>query len=498
MMQPIEAGMRTPHKTALAAGAQIHSGSDPARWWMLPVILIGSFLSFLDFFIVNIALPAIQTDLRATPGELQFVVAAYGVGFGVTLITGGRLGDIIGRKRMFMLGIAGFTLASLLCGIAPTAEYLIAARILQAVTAATVTPQVLAIIRTEFPPIERPTAIGLYGTSMGLASIMGQVFGGFLVASDLFGWSWRLIFLVNLPVGLVALVLAAGMVPESRGDSRPTLDWGGVGLATTALFLLIYPVVAGRQAGWPPWSFAMLACVAPVLAAFVVYERRMVRAAKTPLIALHLLTVGVIRLGLVTSAAFFLGLGVFFVVMTVTLQAGFGYSAFQTGLLFMPFAVAFSLASATSGRVTERLGPRILNLGTGLMAVGLLVLLMACGAGLPLGWVAAALAIYGVGQGLTQPALINIVIGGSGVGANDTGSAVGLFLTTAQSCIAFGVAAIGDVFFARLGAIPVMADYLTALSVTLWCNLALLLATFLLALRLPSGRNPRPATTANP
>jgi EmrB/QacA subfamily drug resistance transporter len=459
---------------------------DPRRWWMLPVILIGSFLSFLDFFIVNIALPAMQTDLRATPAELQFIVAAYGVGFGVTLITGGRLGDIFGRKRVFMLGIGGFTLASLFCGIAPTAAWLIAARVLQAVTAATVTPQVLGIIRTEFPPDERPTAIGLYGTSMGLASIMGQVLGGFLVGADLFGWSWRLIFLVNLPVGLAALLLAARMVRESRGDRRPALDWGGVGLASLGLFLLIYPVVAGRQAGWPAWSFAMLAFVVPVLAVFIAYERRIVRSGALPLIALQLLHVGTIRLGLVTSAAFFLGLGAFFVVMTVTFQAGFGYSPLRTGLLFLPFAVSFSMASAASGRVTARLGPRILNLGTGLMAAGLLALLGACQAGLPIGWVAAAFAAYGVGQGLTQPALINTVIGGSGIGADDTGSAVGLFLTTAQSCIAFGVAAIGDVFFARLGGAPVVADYLAAVSATLWCNLLLLTATFLLALRLPA------------
>ncbi len=456
---------------------------DPNRWLMLPVILIGSFLSFLDFFIVTIALPAIRVDLKATPAELQFVVAAYGVGFAVTLITGGRLGDIYGRKRVFMMGIAGFTLASLICGLAPSAAWLIAARVVQAVTAATVTPQVLGVIRTAFPPHERPTAIGLYGTSMGLASILGQVLGGFLVGSNLFGWSWRLIFLINLPVGIVALALAARLVRESRGENRPTLDWGGVGLASLALFLLIYPVVAGREAGWPAWSFWMLAAVVPVGAVFVALERLVVRNGRVPLIALHLLAIRAIRLGLLASATFFLGLGVFFVVMTVMLQAGFGYTSLQTGLLFLPFAFGFSLASAASGRVTARLGPRIVNLGTGLMIVGLLILLAGFQVGLPLGWVGTGFAVYGIGQGLTQPALINIVIGGSGVRANDTGSAVGLFLTTAQSCIAFGVAAIGDVFFARLGAAPAVADYLAAASVALWCNLALLVATFTLALR---------------
>jgi EmrB/QacA subfamily drug resistance transporter len=480
----------TQTETLAAAATPLSAhGGDPRRWWMLPVILIGSFLSFLDFFIVNIALPAIRADLHPTSAELQFVVAAYGVGFGVTLVTGGRLGDIFGRKRIFMPGIGGFTLASLLCGVAPSAGWLIAARVPQAVTAATVTPQVLGIIRTEFPPRERPTAIGLYGTSMGMASIMGQVLGGSLVGSDLFSWSWRLIFLVNLPIGLAALLLAAGLVRESQGDRRPTLDWGGVGLGSLELFLLIYPVVAGRQAGWPPWSFAVLACVLPVLAMFVAHERRVIRAGATPLIALHLFGVPTIGLGLMTSVTFFLGLGVFFVVMTVTFQAGFGYSPLQTGLLFLPFAVGFSVASAASGRITARLGPRILNLGTGLMVAGLLALLAACAAGLLIGWVTVAFAVYGVGQGLTQPALINTVIGGSGIGTDDTGSAVGLLLTTAQSCLAFGVAAIGDVFFACLGVAPITADYLAAVSASLWCNLLLLAGTFLLALRLKPLRS---------
>jgi MFS family permease len=317
---------------------------------------------------------------------------------------------------------------------------------------------------------------------------MGQVLGGFLVAADVLGWSWRLIFLVNLPVGAVALVLAGFMVPESRGEGRPGLDWGGVGLASAGLFLLIFPVVAGREAGWPAWSFGMLAGVAPVLAVFVWYERRVVREGATPLIALHLFGMRMIRLGLLASVAFFLGLGVFFVVMTVTLQAGFLFTPLQAGLVFLPFAVGFSLASAVSGWVTARLGARILNLGTGLMGVGLLVLLAGCQAGLAVVWVEVALVVYGVGQGLAQPALINTVIGGSGIGPDDTGSAVGLFLTTAQSCIAFGVAAIGDVFFTRLGVAPGVADYLAALSVTLWCNLVLLGVTFGLALVLRRRR----------
>src|SRR5580704_4272521 len=348
------------------------AGLDPRRWRALPVILIGSFLAFLDFFIVNIALPAMRTDLNASPAQLQFIVAAYGISFGISLITGGRLGDIFGRKCIFLIGTGGFTIASALCGLSPTSETLIACRVAQAICAATVTPQVLAIIRVEFAPLERPIAIGLYGASMGLASITAQLLGGLLVSLNLFGWSWRPIFLINIPIGLIAIVLASRMIRESHGSGRATIDLPGVALASLGLFLLIYPIVEGREAGWPAWSFAMLATVVPVMVGFVLYERQLIRRGRTPLIALHLFRIGAIRLGLVVSVAFFSTAGVFFVVLTVFFQAGLGLPAFQAGLMFLPFAVGFSASSTVSGPIANRIGPRIINLGTFLMALGLL------------------------------------------------------------------------------------------------------------------------------
>jgi MFS family permease len=468
-------------------------GLDPRRWRVLPVILIGSFLAFLDFFIVNIALPAMQTDLGANPAQLQFVVAAYGIGFGVSLITGGRLGDIFGRKRVFLLGIAGFTLASTLCGLAATPGMLIASRVVQAICAATVTPQVLSIIRVEFTAVERPIAIGFYGASMGLASITAQLLGGLLVSLNLFGWSWRLIFLINIPVGLTAIVLASRMIRESRGASRSTLDLGGVALASLGLFLLIYPIVEGRETGWPAWSFAMLAAVVPVMIGFVLYERHVIRRGRTPLIALHLLQIGALRLGLVLSVVFFSTAGVFFVVLTVFFQAGLGYSAFMAGLMFLPFAIGFSASSIVSGPIANRIGPRIINLGSFLMALGLLGIITlaqlanaASGPGAIDGRLLVLIfLVYGLGQGLAQPALINTVIGSAGVTGDDAGSAVGLFLTTAQSVIALGVAVIGDVFFSWLGETPTTNSYLAALTAALSCNFVLMVATFALALLLP-------------
>jgi EmrB/QacA subfamily drug resistance transporter len=477
----------------VSSGFDETAGLDPRRWRALPIILIGSFLAFLDFFIVNIALPAMRADLSASPAQLQFIVGAYGIAFGVSLITRGRLGDIFGRKRVFLVGISGFTIASALCGLSPTAETLIACRVAQAICAATVTPQVLAIIRVEFATSERPIAIGLYGASMGLASITAQLLGGLLVSLNLFGWSWRLIFLVNIPIGLIAIALVSRMIRESRSSNRATLDLVGVALASIGMFLLIYPIVEGREAGWPAWSFAMLATTVPVLVGFVLYEQWLVRLGRTPLIALHLLRIGVLRLGLVVSVAFFSTAGVFFVVLTMFLQAGLGLSAFRVGLMFLPFAIGFTASSTVSGRLANRIGPLIINLGTFLMALGLLGIIAlaqwsdaAAGpatVNVPL--LVPIFFVYGLGQGLAQPALINTVIGGAGVTGDDVGSAVGLFLTTAQSVIALGVAAIGDVFFSWLSETPTRETWLNALTASLACNFVLIVATFFLALLLP-------------
>ena len=358
---------------ALPAGFNETAGLDPRRWRALPIILIGSFLAFLDFFIVNIALPAMQADLSASPAQLQFIVAAYGIAFGVSLITGGRLGDIFGRKRVFLIGLSGFTIASALCGLSPTPAALIASRIVQAICAATVTPQVLAIIRVEFAASERPIAIGMYGASMGLASITAQLLGGMLVSMNIFGWSWRLIFLINIPIGLIAITLASRMIRESRGPNRATLDLVGVALASLGLFLLIYPIVQGREAGWPAWSFAMLATMVPVLVGLcsIRTTRHQIRPDAADRIA-SASDNGALRLGLVVSTVFFSTAGVFFVVLTVFLQVGLALSPFRTGLMFLPFAIGFLASSTVSGPLANRIGPRIINLGTFLMALGLL------------------------------------------------------------------------------------------------------------------------------
>jgi MFS family permease len=466
---------------------------NPRRWHALPVVLTGSFLSFLDFFIVNIALPVIRRDLTASPAQLQLIVAAYGIGFGVSLITGGRVGDMFGRKRVFLIGVGAFTIASALCGLALTPEMLIASRALQGVTAALMTPQVLAIIRVEFTREEQPFAIGLYGASMGFASIVAQLVGGLLVGLNIFGWSWRSVFLMNIPIGLVAIVVGMRTIKESRSLRRSPLDFLGIGLASLVLFFLIYPIVQGRESGWPLWSFVMVALVPPLMTAFIAHERNFLRSGGLPLIALHLFGNGTISLGLMVSFLFYSGGAVFFVILTVFFQEGFGLSPAATGLMFLPFALGFAAASSSSAAVARRIGMWVINLGTVLMMVGLLGIIefartaaaSAENALLQHGIITTLFLVYGVGQGFAQPALINLVVGSKGTTSEDAGSAAGIFLTVIHSSMALGVASIGDVFFWALAGSSTKASYLDALSKAFMCNLLLLVATFMIVLWFP-------------
>ena len=345
---------------------------DPRRWWMLPVILVGSFLSFLDFFIVNIALPAMHDDLGARPAQLQFVVAGYGIGFAVSLITGGRLGDIFGRKRVFLVGIGGFTLASALCGLAVNPTMLIASRVLQAMMAATLTPQVLAIIRVEFAPHERPFAIGLYGTSMGFASIVAQVLGGALVSINLFGWSWRSIFLINVPIGGLAICVAALVLRESRGADA---THAGSGWCRPHIVRVVpADLSAGRGSRGRLADMVLRHACRDAAGAVRLRPARTIGGPSRPHATCRTPSVAVptIAFGLIVSVVFFSGLAVFFVVLTVFFQAGLGYSAFAAGMMFLPFAIGFCCTSSLSGPITARIGGRIIGLGTALMALALL------------------------------------------------------------------------------------------------------------------------------
>lgn len=253
----------------------------------LTILLLGGFITVFDLFVVNIAIPSMQADLGVSFAEIGFVIAGYELAFGVLLIAGGRLGDRHGRRRLFALGMAGFAITSFLCGIAPDATSLIVARLLQGATGAILFPQVYALLRVMYDDAGRRRAFGLLGMTLGLAAIVGQVFGGLIVESDLFGLGWRIIFLINLPIGIIAL-LSARIIPESRSSDAMGVDWPGIGLATAGLLLLLLPLLEGPNLDWPLWTWASMAVSVVLLTAFLVWEHLVARRGGDPAIDLTL------------------------------------------------------------------------------------------------------------------------------------------------------------------------------------------------------------------
>lgn len=462
---------------------------DPGRWKSLAVILAAAFLVGLDFFIVNVSIPAIRESLHATFAEVQLVIASYGLTYAVLLISGGRLGDIYGRKRMFIWGVSAFTAASLLCGIATSPVWLIAARALQGVAGALLFPQVLSIMQVTFPLSERAKAFALFGTVIGTSSFSGNVVGGLLVNANFLNLSWRPIFLINLPLGILTVVAALKFVKDSKSPKARRLDLGGVALLTTSLVLLLYPLIQGREAGWPVWAFVSIAASIPTLAVFVLFEKHVTRTAGSPLVELGLFHDRIFVIGLVGGVCFFMGTASFFLVSTVFLQNGLGYSARDAGFAFASFGIAFLGSSFASSKIQPKIGSRIINLGAALMMIGLTALLWvanARGAALT-GWdLAPVLIIYGTGQGFVMPTLISTIL--INIRGHDAGSAAGVLSTVQQLSFAAGVAVIGTVFFSALAGSTDPQAFISALRTALTVNICLLAVTFTLILQVP--RNP--------
>ncbi|HEX6678701.1 MAG TPA: MFS transporter [Actinomycetes bacterium] len=443
--------MSTP--TAIpAAGTPGEQEVDPRRWVALAVVLIAAFMQLVDISIVNVAIPSIQRDLDATYSQIQWVLAGYQLAFAVTLITGGRLGDIFGRKRLFMLGMAGFTLASALCGLAQNPGMLIGSRVFQGLMGAIMFPQTLSVIQVTFPPRERGTAFGMFGATIGLATITGPLVGGLLINGDLLGLEWRPIFLVNVPIGVLALAAAARLLKESKAPYAIRTDLVGVGIVSAGLLLLVYPLVQGRDLDWPPWTFAAMVAAVPVLLLFAAWERRKKAADGSPLVDLALFRQRAFVAGLLVAGIFFMGIPAFFLTFTIWLQIGLGFTALHAGLTGIPFAVGSALASAASTRLAPRLGRRILSLGTLLITIGMAGIIATVDryGGATHSWqLIPALAVCGLGLGSVIAPLVNVVL--AGIRGQDAGSASGVLTTVQQVGGAVGVALIGVIFFGLLG-----------------------------------------------
>jgi MFS family permease len=425
------------------------AGSGPATLSLagLLTVLLGAGLSIIDFFIVNIALPTIDRTLDASPAMLELVVAAYGIAYGVLLVLGGRLGDAFGRRRLFTAGLALFTLTSLFCGLAPTAGTLVVARAAQGAAAALMVPQVLSTIQATTTGERRSRAVGWYGATAGLSMIVGQLLGGVLVDADIAGLTWRPIFLVNVPIGLVALLIVRRTVPETRAVNPLGVDRTGTVLFGLLVLALLVPLMEGHSLGWPAWVWLLLGAVPFLAAAFVTAQRRAERAGSVPLVPPSVVGMPSMRRGLLLGAPFFVGFGAFMFVYAVTLQDGLRVDALGAGLAITPMAVAFLAASLISSRLVARFGPLVVPAGAAVQLLGVGIMIVTTLTAWPelhIAQLAPGMAIAGFGQGMAMTTVFRVVL--SRVPAERAGVGSGILVTTQQVSLAAGVATLGSLY----------------------------------------------------
>ncbi|MFJ4539399.1 MFS transporter [Streptomyces tibetensis] len=466
-------------------------GTDRRRWFALAIVMTAAFMDLVDVTIVNVAIPSIQREAGASFSQIQWITAGYALAFAAGLITGGRLGDIHGRKRIFLVGIGGFTVASALCGLAVNPEMLVASRILQGAMAALMVPQVLSIVHATFPAHERGKVFGLFGAVVGLGAVSGPVLGALLTEWNLFGWEWRSIFLINLPVGVAGLILGSRFITESKAPRALKLDLVGVALVTLGLLMLIYPLTRGRELDWPVWGYVSMAGSLVVLAALVAYEKRKAARDGSPLVELSLFKVKSFAAGIAVQTVFGVALGVFFLVWTLYMQIGLGWSPLKAGLTGVPFSIAVSVAAGMSvQKLVPRFGRKVLQAGALVMAAGVLLYIWESGHyGLDIApWqMALPLVVMGVGMGLIVAPLTDAIL--SEVPREHAGSASGLINTVQQMGNALGLGLVSVVFFGsisdRLRPEQVGPAFADAFQNALGWVAAVLGAIFLLMFALP-------------
>ncbi|HHY6926732.1 TPA: MFS transporter [Burkholderia ambifaria] len=457
----------TPAGAAAAASPRSHHG------WALVVLLVGAILPPLDYFIVNLALPAIRNGIGARPAELQLVVSAYACANAVVQITGGRLGDLYGRKRMFMVGMAGFVVASALCGLAGSGAVLVGGRVLQGLFAAILAPQVLATIRSVFSPQEQVRVMGFYGFVFGLAAVIGQLGGGALISLHPFGLGWRAIFLVNVPIGILALLGSWRFIPESRPPRGQRIDVPGTVLLSLFLLMLVYPLTHGREAGWPLWMVACIVGALPMLGALLAVEARRLAGGRDALLDVRLLRNPVVALGLTLAFLFYM-LSAFFLSYGIYLQGCLNWSPLASGLAILPLGIGFLASPLLMPRLVARFGGyRVLMLGFALLTAGVATAAALAGEHAPGAGFYAGIAAIGVGQGLVLPSVVRIVL--AEVDAARAGVASGMVTAMLQIGAAVGAATLGGLFFARLGAQPGALDYVQGFRTAMWALTVVLL-----------------------
>jgi EmrB/QacA subfamily drug resistance transporter len=418
------------------------------RWWVLAIVVAAQFMFGVDAFIVNVAIPTIAVELRASSAQIEAVIAIYLIAYATLVVTGGRLGDIYGTRNVFIAGVLGFTVTSLWCGLARSGPELIAARLAQGATAAMMVPQVLATLHLLFSDGSRGRAFGIYGIVLGLAGAAGFALGGVLVTSDLAGLGWRVVFFVNVPLGLIIVTAAWRIMPSVPRRAGTRLDVPGAVVLFCGLLCLIGPLLFGHDLNWTPWLWLVMAAGVGIIATFLRLERAVASRGGMPLLDLALLSDRAFMRGLYAAFFFFFANLSFYLVVTMFMQKGLRIPPLQAGLVFVPLTLTFVVASRHSGARARHRGTKVLIEGCAVQIAGLAMLALttvaveAPGARL----LAAVLAVFGYGQGLVMAPLSSVVL--SSVKPASAGSGAGMYGTTSQIANASGVAAIGAVFFA--------------------------------------------------
>lgn len=420
----------------------------PARTALpLLVVLFATFIDLVDGTIVVVAAPAIEEAIGASPAQLQWIVAAYTLAIGAGLITGGRLGDAFGRKRLFLVGLASFAVTSALCALALEPGMLIGFRAVQGLAAGVMVPQVFGIIRGSFDAAQRARAFGAYGAVQSLASVVGPVAGGLLVSANLFDLGWRSIFWVNVPICLIALVIGMRVLPESRAEGSQRFDLIGAVLAASGVVLLLLPVIQSSSWGWS-WSSILVGVAGlALLGAFLGYERQLAARGGEPVFDPSLLRNRAFAAGLVAAALFFSGIGSLFLVLSVYLQDGWGRTALDTGLVMLPYAIGSVITSGIGVALAARAGRVLLIVGSLVVAASDLILWSVVKDGTDPGYwpLAVGLFVGGLGLGLVVPILVNVVL--AGVPDRNAGAAGGVLSTVIQIGGALGIAGLSTTFF---------------------------------------------------
>ncbi len=472
-----------------ASTKSIEARSMPPRlrWIVLAVVIGADAMDLMDSSIVNVAGPSIRHDLGGGTATLQWLIAAYTLAFAVLLVTGARLGDIFGRRRLFLIGSAGFTLMSAACAAAPSPGLLIVFRALQGAFGALLIPQGFGMLKEVFPDAEMPKVFAAFGPTMGLSAIIAPILAGVLISADLWGTGWRLVFLINLPVGAIAFAAALKALP--RGASHPgvRLDVTGMILVGLAMVGIVYPLIQGREDGWPAWTFVMLTAGAVLLAAFVGYERR---RRESPLIEIGLLRNRTYMSGMAVVLAYFATYAGVLLIVSLFCQLGEHFTPIHAGLTLVPMMAGMIASMLISLRLSDRLGRHQVHIGIALVAIGVTALaLTAHNTPSLTSWeLAPSLLVIGLGSSLSFSQLFDIIL--ARVPIQEIGSASGVLNAIEQLAAALGVAVLGTVFLSRLtpGHFPTHA-----LAITAWVTLIPLAITFALVFRLPTHGRGEPA-----